>query len=89
MKVAFGISPENGNMVFLPYRSDDIKYDSILPKHLEVIDDMSEKVKELILLSRNYNFYFYKYILSRTMIVRVFKYIIIFIKLKTISKMVV
>lgn len=52
IRVVFGTNTESGNMVFVPYKSDDIKCDSVLPQHLIITDDMDERIKELIVLSR-------------------------------------
>ncbi|MFA5986004.1 MAG: hypothetical protein WC819_01485 [Parcubacteria group bacterium] len=52
MKVSFGIDPKSGNILVLPFGSEDIKYESILPKHLDISEDMDERLKELIMLSR-------------------------------------
>lgn len=52
MKVALGKNPESGNVYILPVDSDDIEMDSISPKQLRIYDEMDEKLKELILLTR-------------------------------------
>ena len=52
MKVAFGKDQKTSNVVVIPCGSDDIKYDSIRPKHLEIRDDMDRRLRELIELSR-------------------------------------
>lgn len=53
IKVVFGNDPESGNVYILPQGSDDVINDGILPKHLQVIEGMDRKLKELILLNRN------------------------------------
>jgi hypothetical protein len=53
MKVVFGNDPESGNVFILPSGSDDVENDSILPKHLRVVESMDKRLKELILLYRD------------------------------------
>ncbi len=52
MKIAFGIDQKTSNVVVIPFGSDDIAYDSIRPKHLNIGDDMDRRLRELIELSR-------------------------------------
>ncbi|EKE11838.1 MAG: hypothetical protein ACD_15C00016G0013 [uncultured bacterium] len=53
MKVVFGNDHESGNVFLVPFGSDDIENDSIFPKHLQVSDDVDERLRELVLLDRN------------------------------------
>ncbi|MFA4817809.1 MAG: hypothetical protein WC608_03780 [Parcubacteria group bacterium] len=53
MKVVFGNDPESGNVFILPRGSDDVENDSIFPKHLQVVEGMDRRLKELILLYRD------------------------------------
>lgn len=53
IKVSQGQYPESGNAVILPAQSDDLRSDSILPKHLQISDTMDEKLKRFILLNRD------------------------------------
>lgn len=48
IKVALGNHPESGNVYILPLSSDDIDNDSLLPRHLEISDDMDDLLKKLI-----------------------------------------
>ena len=50
IKVVLGKNPESGNVYILPMQSDDIKNDSIFPKHLPSEGITDEKLKELISL---------------------------------------
>jgi hypothetical protein len=53
MKVVFGKNTENGDVFILPFGSDNIENDGVLPKIFQIVDGMDEKLKELILLGRN------------------------------------
>ncbi|MFA5994496.1 MAG: hypothetical protein WC823_06070 [Parcubacteria group bacterium] len=53
MKVVFGKNTENGDVFILPFGSDDIENDGVLPKIFQVTDNMNEKLRELMLLGRN------------------------------------
>jgi hypothetical protein len=52
LKVALGKYPESGNVFILPAGSDDIEQDGISPGQLQVNDQMDEKLKTLILMSK-------------------------------------
>ena len=52
MKIVFGTDVASGNIFVMPYESNDLKYGSILPKHLDIHEGMDEKLKELIILSK-------------------------------------
>jgi hypothetical protein len=52
MKVLFGKNPETGNVYILPKGSNDIENDSIAPKYLQISNEMSADLKELILADR-------------------------------------
>ncbi|MFA5777224.1 MAG: hypothetical protein WC906_02190 [Parcubacteria group bacterium] len=54
MKVAFGRDPKSGNIFILPSGSEDIENDSILPQHLNLDGIMDGRLKELVLLSKDY-----------------------------------
>jgi len=53
MKVNFGRDPESGNVFILPFGSDDIENDSIFPEHLQTDEILDERLKQLILLSKD------------------------------------
>lgn len=53
MKVVLGRDPNSGNVFILPQRSNNIEKDSIFPKHLQIIEGMDKRLKELILLSKS------------------------------------
>ena len=48
MKVVLGDDPENGYVYILPVGSDDIRGESILPRHLLLTEDMDSELKRLI-----------------------------------------
>jgi len=50
--VMLGKNPESGNVYILPRNSDNIEMDSISPRQLQLIEEMDERLKELILLVR-------------------------------------
>lgn len=52
IKIVFGKNPESGNVFVLPYGSDDIENDSILPQHLKMDEITDDRLKELVLLNR-------------------------------------
>jgi hypothetical protein len=52
IKVSFGKNPDSGNAYILPLQSNDIENDSISPKCLQISDEMSRELKELILADR-------------------------------------
>lgn len=53
IKVVLGKNPESGNVFILPALSDDIEMDSIAPKQLQIVEDMSGTLRELISQSRS------------------------------------
>ena len=52
MKVLLGDDPETGLSFIMPAGSDDLVADSLLPRHLQINDEMNEKLKQLITLNR-------------------------------------
>ena len=50
IKVAFSPHPENINVLILPAGSNDTAEDIILPRHLEMNEQMDPRLKQLILL---------------------------------------
>lgn len=52
MKVVVGSNPLVENVFILPMGSNDIQNESVLPKHLQITEEMDARLKELILLSR-------------------------------------
>lgn len=52
IKVALGKNPDSGNIFVLPGQSpaddEDIKENSIFPRHLQITEDMDERLKRLI-----------------------------------------
>jgi hypothetical protein len=55
MKVVLGKDPGSGNIYILPAQSDDIREDSIFPRHFLVSADMDERIKRLIEMSKQIN----------------------------------
>ena len=53
MKVVLGKNPQSGNVFILPSQSDDIENDSLFPKHIQISEEMDERMKNLIALSRS------------------------------------
>jgi hypothetical protein len=53
MKVVLGKNPQSGNVFILPSQSDDIENDSLFPRHIQISEEMNERLKELIALSRS------------------------------------
>ena len=53
MKIVLGAYPESQDIFLLPAQSDDIISDSILSRHLQIDETMNEKLKKLILVSRD------------------------------------
>lgn len=53
IKVVLGKNPKSGNVYILPAQSDDIGNDSIRPRHLQISEATSEKLRELILLDKS------------------------------------
>lgn len=53
VKVVFGDHPDSGNVYILPGGSDDVENDSVFPRHLQIIEGMDEKLKELIFLGKS------------------------------------
>jgi len=53
MKIVFGKDPESGNVHILPFDSDDIENDSILPQLLRTDGIMSGQLKELVFLCKD------------------------------------
>ena len=49
MKVVLGKNPASGNVYILPAGSNDIESDSIMPRQLQVSEEMDERFKALIL----------------------------------------
>lgn len=49
IKIVFGEHPESGNVFVLPLLSDNIRMDSLFPRHLETIPEMDESLRSLIL----------------------------------------
>ena len=52
IKVVLGKNFQSGNVYVLPAQSDDIEQDSINPKYLHTRDGMDERLKKLILMTR-------------------------------------
>lgn len=52
MKVVVGKNIESGNIFILPLQSGDVEHDSIFPRQLDINDNMDERLKKLILLTR-------------------------------------
>ncbi len=50
MKVVLGKFPESGNVFILPSQSSDIENDSIFPRHLQISEEMDDRLKEFISL---------------------------------------
>lgn len=53
MKVVLGKNPESGNIFVLPFGSDDIENDSLLPQHFQPDGIMNKQLKELVSLSKD------------------------------------
>jgi hypothetical protein len=54
IKVVLGKNPESGNVYILPALSNDIEMDSIAPKQLQIGENMSGTLRELISQSRSF-----------------------------------
>lgn len=52
IKIVLGEDRESGNVFALPFLSDDIEMDSLLPRHLVVAPDMDESLRSLILANK-------------------------------------
>lgn len=50
-KVTLGKFPESGNVFVLPFHSDDIENDNLLPRHLNIEGISDSQMKEFIMLS--------------------------------------
>lgn len=53
MKIVFGSDSESGNVFVLPFDSDDIENDSILPQHLQSDGVINDSLKNLILFCKD------------------------------------
>ena len=53
MKVVLGKHPESGNVWILPAHSEDANQDAIAPRQLLINETVDEKLKTLILMSRD------------------------------------
>lgn len=57
MKIVLGKHPQSGNIFIMPAESsvtdDDIEANSIFPRHLQITDDMDQRLKELIQADKN------------------------------------
>ena len=53
MKVVLGKHPESGNVWILPAHSEDANQDAIAPRQLLINETIDERLKNLILMSRN------------------------------------
>ena len=54
MKVVLGKDPTSGNAYILPAQSNDIQKDAIFPKYLQISETMDERLKKLILRTRDW-----------------------------------
>lgn len=52
MKVVLGDDPNNGDAWILPADSVDIASDSVLPRHLKIVDGMDPRLKKLVLYGK-------------------------------------
>lgn len=57
LRIVLGKNQDSGNIFAMPAQSsatsDDIKANSIFPRHLQVTDDMDDRLKKLIQLNKN------------------------------------
>jgi hypothetical protein len=55
VKVVLTKHSQSGNVLILPAQSDDIVYDSLFPRHLQISESMNDSLRELILLQQKLN----------------------------------